>query len=765
MSTHKTIGNRQIDLPYAEQKFRGVVGTTYLNSDPAEFPQPLTAPEGAPNVLVVLIDDAGFGQFSVAGGGVPAPHMEKLAQEGVFFNRFHTTALCSPTRAALLTGRNHHVAASGAVTELATGYDGYTGIIPKDTATIGEILRQNGYITAWFGKNHNTPAYEASVMGPFDHWPNALGFDHFYGFMAGDTNQIRPNMFCNQNALGTPQEPDYYISVDLADRAIDWLQHTEAIQPEKPWFVYIAPGATHSPHQAPKELIEKFKGQFSGGWDVYREQTLARQQKMGLIPEDTDLTTRPDSMPAWDTLDDDEKRLYERIMEVFAAFGYHVDQQIGRVLDYIESLPDGDNTLIMYIVGDNGASAEGGLTGTLNELAFFNGYQMGVSEMIDHIDEIGTERHFNHFPAGWALAMDTPFPWTKQAASHLGGVRNPMIVKWPARYQTSGEVRSQFTHLIDVAPTILAAAGIDEPRSVNGTAQTPMQGRSFLAAIGDAEAPEHRTSQYFEIFANRGMYNDGWWAACLASTPWNPNRDAFDPVAAKWELYNLEDDFSQAHDLSEQHPAKLEELKALWWAAASANQVLPLDWRGVERFSNAITGRPSVAGERTHFVYPGVFSGLPEAAAPDLKNKSFTISASIEIDDDANGMIFIQGGNTGGWGFYLKDGVLTMVHNYVDAEWYFVRSDKPLAKGSHQVKATFSYDGGKDLGKGGSVVLTVDDQQVGTGTIERTCPNKYSNSENQDIGIDTGTPITYEYQTPFLFQGTLHQVVVDLVDQ
>lgn len=554
----------QVTLPYAEQKFRGNVGTTYLNADPAQFPAPISAPEGAPNVLLVLLDDVGFGQFDVTGGGVPSPAMDALAEEGLTFTRFHTTALCSPTRAALLTGRNHNVAGTGVITELATGYDGYTGVIPKDTASVAEVLRQNGYVTAWIGKNHNTPIYETSAVGPFDHWPNGLGFDYFYGFMAGDTNQVRPYLFENQTPIGTPEEDGYYLSVDLADKTIDWLKELEAIQPDKPWFAYLAPAATHAPHQAPQEMINQFAGQFDMGWDAYREQTFQRQKDRGLIPADAVLTPRPESLPAWDSLNDDQKRLYTRMMEVFAAFGYHVDQEVGRVLDYVETLPDADNTMIIYIVGDNGASAEGGFDGTLNENAFFNAYLMTADDMLDRIDEIGTELHFNHFPAGWAWAVNSPFQWTKQVASHLGGVRNPMIVKWPARFSAAGENRSQFLHVIDVAPTILEAAGIAEPRSVNGTAQTPIQGKSFLSTLEAADAEEIRTSQYFEMFVNRGMYQDGWWAASLAFEPWDPVRGEFDPMTAEWELYNLDEDFTQSQNLAVENPAKLEELKALW---------------------------------------------------------------------------------------------------------------------------------------------------------------------------------------------------------
>lgn len=752
----------QVVLPYAEPKFKGTIGTSYKDSDPAVFPKPVAAPSGAPNVLLVLLDDVGFGQFSVSGGGVPAPSMEKLANEGLFYNRFHTTALCSPTRAALLTGRNHHVAGTGIITELATGYDGYTGVIPKDTATVAEILRQNGYITSWFGKNHNTPVYETSMMGPYDHWPNGLGFDYFYGFMAGDTNQLRPYLFENQNPIGTPQDADYYVSVDLADKTIAWLQNIEAIQPDKPWFAYLAPGATHAPHQAPKELIDRFKGQYDEGWDVYREQTFERQKKLGIIPKNTKLTPRHDTLPAWDSLSADQKKVYTRMMEVFAAFGYHVDQQVGRVLDYVDSLPDADNTLIIYLIGDNGASAEGGMDGTLNENALFNAYQMTLDEIIPHLDEIGTEKHFNHFPAGWAHAMDTPFQWTKQVASHLGGTRNAMLVKWPKHYKKGGKVRTQFTHVIDIAPTILEAAGIAEPRMVNGTAQTPIQGKSFLSTLSDGDAAEVRTSQYFELFSNRAMYKDGWWAASMAFEPWAVTRAEFEPITDEWELYNLNEDFSQANNVAAEHPKKVEELKALWWAEASLNKALPLDWRGPERFSAELTGKPNLAGDRKRFVYHGILPGLPEASAPDLKNKSFTVTAKVEIADDADGMIWTQGGNTGGWAFYLKDGHLHTAHNFINVEHYMVRSEGVVVGGERTLKMKFDYDGGKEMGKSGTLTLYVDGRKAGSGKIAKTTPFKYSLSENQDIGTDTGTPVTYDYQTPLDFEGTLAEVVIEI---
>jgi len=749
-------------LPRPEKHFQGVVGTTYMDSDPATFPKATTAPPGAPNVLLVLLDDCGFGQFDVTGGGVPSPKIDQLWNEGVLYNRFHTTALCSPTRAALITGRNHHMAGTGIITELATGYDGYTGIIPKSTATVAEILRQNGYITSWFGKNHNTPVYETSPMGPFDHWPNALGFDYFYGFMAGDINQFKPELYENMTPVERPDDPMYTLSKDLGDKTIKWLKMTEAVQPEKPWFCYLATAATHSPHQASKEWIDKFKGKFDMGWDEYRKQTFERQKQLGVIPADTKLTPRPEGMPAWDGLNADQKRLYSRMMEIFAAYGAQVDYEIGRVLDYVSSLPDADNTMIIYIIGDNGASAEGGFDGTMNENAIFNAYQMKYQDMMPYVDELGSEKHFNHFPAEWAWAMNTPFQWTKQVASHLGGVRNPMIIKWPAKIKEHHTVHSQFTHAIDIAPTILEAAGIEEPSSVNGTAQTPIEGKSFLASLTDGKEKESHTSQYFELLSNRGMYKDGWWLASLAFKPWEPNRTGYDPFNVKWELYDLNTDFSQANNVADQNPRKVREMEALWWAAASKNNALPLDWRGPERFSAELTGKPNLAGDRKKFVYDGDFSGLPESAAPDLKNKSFSISADVEIRDKTNGMIWTQGGNTGGWAFYMQKGKLMVTHNYIDLKRYTVSSTKVVPAGKHALKMDFSYEGGKEMGKSGTVTLYVDGNKVGSGKIEQTTPFKYSLDETQDIGRDTGTPVIYTYETPFVFQGTLNDVTVEI---
>src|SRR6266480_4079523 len=618
-------------LPRPDFHFPGNVGRTYEDSDPPSFPQVVRPPKGAPNVLLILLDDVGFGQFSAFGGGVPSPNIERLAAQGLRYNRFHTTALCSPTRAALLTGRNHHVAGTGVITEISTGYDGYTGIIPKSAGTGAEILRQNGYATAWVGKNHNTPIWETSEIGPFDRWANGLGFDYFYGFNAGDTSQYEPILYENRNRVSRSSDPNYHLSTDIADKSIAWMQKVKVIDPERPFFLYVAPGATHSPHQAPKEWIDKFKGQFDMGWDRYREMTFERQKQLGVVPASTKLTPRPAGLPAWDTLSADQKRLYARMMETFAGYGAHVDYEMGRVLDAVAKLPDAEDTLIMYIVGDNGSSAEGGIGGSVNENAFFNGVSETWQDNIKVIDELGGPKHFNHFPAAWAHAMDTPFQWTKQVASHFGGTRNPMIISWPTRIKDKGGLRSQFTHTIDIVPTLYELIGITPPEELNGVHQKPIEGTSFAYTFDDAKAKDRHTTQYFEMGVNRGIYQDEWMASVLSFQPWQAVREGFDPDKQKWELYKVDKDFSQADDLAAQNPDKLRQLEDLWWVQAAKYNVLPLDWRAGERMNAELMGRPSLIGKRKSMTYyPGTV-GVPDAAAPPMLNKSWTITADIEV--------------------------------------------------------------------------------------------------------------------------------------
>ncbi len=751
-------------LPRPDFHFPGEVGRTYLDSDKSQFPKPVKAPKGAPNILLILLDDAGFGQFSTFGGGVPSPTMDKLAAEGLRYTRFHTTALCSPTRAALITGRNHHSAAFANITEVATGYDGYTCILPKSCGTVGEVLRQNGYMTAWIGKNHNTPPWETSQAGPFDRWANGLGFDYFYGFNGGDMNHWNPVLYENHNLVPASTDPNYHLTPDLADHAIAWVRQVKSIAPDKPYFLYVAPGATHAPHHAPQEWIEKYKGQFDSGWDAYREATLARQKKLGVVPQDTKLTERSPGLPAWDSLNADQKRLYARMMEVFCAYGAHCDYEMGRIVDAVKQLPGGDNTMIIYIAGDNGSSAEGGIEGSLCENMFFNGFPEKWQDNLKAIDELGGPKHFNHFPSAWAHAMDTPFQWTKQVASHFGGTRNPMIISWPAKLKDKGGVRSQFLHVIDIVPTIYDVCGITAPTMLNGVQQKPIEGVSFASTFAEAKAPEVRKTQYFEIFVNRGIYHDGWMASARSFEPWNPNRGDFDPDKQKWELYNINEDYSQATDLAAKNPEKLRELQDLWWVEAAKYNVLPLDWRGSIRFNSEAMGRPSlIRGQTSMIYYPGTI-GLPDAASPSMINKSWTITADVELpDDNTKGMIVTHGGLEGGYGLYLSGGIPTFVYNFLGTERFTFAAKEPLPKGKTKLVVDFKYDGAKgEAGKGGEITLTANGKKVAGGRLVKTIPVQFSLGEGLDIGMDVGSPVDFSYKLPFKFTGKIEKVTVEL---
>lgn len=749
-------------LPLAEPRYSGDVGRTFKESDKPQFPQPARLPKGAPNILVILLDDAGFGQFSTFGGATPSPTMDRLAAEGLRFNRFHTTALCSPTRAALLTGRNHHSAGFGVISELTEGYDGYTGIIPKSTATIAETLRQNGYATAWIGKNHNTPNWEQSPAGPFDHWPTSLGFEHFYGFNGGNASQWEPVLYENTTPVPRSTDPNYHMSVDLADHSIEWIKTVKAINPDRPYFLYLAPGATHSPHHAPKEWIDKFKGKFDSGWDVYRAETLARQIRLGVVPAGTKLTPRPAGIPAWDTLQPGQKQLYARMMEVFAAYGAHVDHEMGRVVDAVRKMPGGENTLIFYIAGDNGASAEGGLQGTLNEIASYSQVAEPWQDMLKHIDEIGGPLHDNHIPVGWAHAANTPFQWTKQVASHFGGTRNPLIVSWPAQIKDKGGLRTQFQDIIDIAPTILEAAGLKEPTSVNGVAQKPIEGVSIVYTFANAKAKDRRRTQYFEMQGYRGIYHDGWMASSITFEPWNLSRPEFDIDKAPWELYNIDQDFSQANNIAGSNPDKLKMMEALFWSEAARYNVLPIDWRSLERVGDEEMGRPNPTLGRREFDYPGRLTNVALGSAPVLRNRSFSVSADIVVPSTgAQGMLFTQGGSTAGWGFYVQQGKLVAIHNFLGIERYRVEANAPLPAGKSTVAMVFNYDGGGPA-KGGTLQLIENGKVVGEGRLPRTVPGQYAAFEGQDIGMDTGSPVDSGYQPPFAFTGTIERVHVTL---
>jgi arylsulfatase len=750
-------------LPRPDFEFKGKVGKTYKDSDPPQFPQPVKAPKGAPNVVLILLDDTGFGQYSTFGGGIPSPTMDKLAAEGLKYNCFHTTALCSPTRAALITGRNHHVTANGVITEAATGYEGYTGVLPRSCGTVGEILRQNGYATAWLGKNHNTPAWETSAAGPFDRWPSGLGFDYFYGFNGGDMNQWNPNLIENRNLVPKSKDPHYHLTEDLADKAIAWTRQVTSIAPDKPFFLYVAPGANHSPHHAPKEWIDKFKGQFDGGWDAYREATFKRQQELGIIPKDAKLTGRSEGLPAWNTLNDGQKKVYARMMETFAGFAAHVDHHMGRVVDAVKAMPNGENTIFIYIAGDNGASAEGGLEGSLNENLFFNGFPEKWEDNLKHIDELGGPKWFNHFPSAWAHAMNTPFQWTKQVASHFGGTRNPMIISWPAKIKEKGGLRSQFLHVIDIVPTLYEAIGITPPEMLNGAKQKPIEGVSFLKTFTDAKAPETRKTQYFEMGVQRGIYHEGWMASSLSFAPWIPIRGAFDPLTAKWELYHVEKDFSQAEDLAAKHPEKVKELEALFWTEAEKHNVLPLDWRAVERLNAELQGRPSLAGKRNKYVYyPGQIA-LPDGASPPVLNKSFSVTADIEIPDaGTEGMIFTHGGLTGGYGIYLREGKAHFVYNMLAIERFTITSEA-LPKGKVALAVNVAYEGKPgELGKPATVTITANGKKTGEGKLPKTVPLKFALGEGVDVGMDTGSAVDFTYKLPFAFTGKIEKVTLEL---
>ena len=756
----------QESLPRTEPLFSGKIGLSYKDSTPVK--PKLKTPENfgikdAPNILLILMDDVGFGQMGTFGGGIPTPALDRVAKEGIIFNSFHTTALCSPTRAALLTGRNHHSVGSGVIGEAGTGFPGYSGIIPASTATFAEVLREYGYMNAWFGKNHNVPDWETSLVGPFDRWSDALGFDYFYGFVGGDTDQFHPALVENKKRIESDETNEdgspYHLTTDLADKAIRLMRASKAVAPQRPFFVYFSTGATHAPHQVPPEWITKFEGQFDKGWDVYRQDTFERQKKMGIIPAQTQLTARPDSLPAWDSLSANERKVYARMMEVFAAFTAHTDHEVGRLIDAVEEMGEMDNTFIIYMAGDNGASGEGGPNGLLNELAFFNGIEEPLEAKLAALGTLGSDKHFNHFPAAWAWAMDTPFQWTKQIASHFGGTRNGLAISWPKGIKARGELRDQFHHVIDIAPTILEIVGIQAPANFNGVAQKPIEGVSMAYTFGDADAEDRRTTQYFEMLGNQGIYHDGWMASAIRGVPWLSENKPADLLNMPWELYHVEKDFSQANDLAKENPEKLDELVKLFFAEAARYQVLPLDDRKTARLN--VENRPSLTEGRTKFVYPNLLR-LTEGAAPDLKYRSHEVIAEVLIPENgAEGVLFTQGGRFGGYGLYLKDGKLVYHYNLVGVERYNVTSDKPVPTGEVTLKMVYTSDEKKPLA-GADVKLFANGQQIGAGRVEKSIPNRVSIDETLDIGLDTGTPVSEDFEVPFKFSGQLKKLTIDL---
>ena len=748
-------------LPRPEPPFKGNVGRTIQDST-LDFPQEIKASKGAPNILLILTDDVGFGATSTFGGPIPTPTFDRLAANGLRYTAFHTTALCSPTRSALLSGRNHHSNATGVIMELATGFPGYNSLMPKSNATFAEVLKQNGYSTGWYGKNHNVPDWHSSQAGPFDLWPTGLGFEYFYGFLGGDTSQWAPALFENIKPIEPPHDQkDYFFDKDMADHAIDRIRLLHAVAPDKPWLTYYAPGTAHAPHHAPKDWIAKFKGKFDMGWDKMREQILANQKAMGIVPQDTKLTARSPGIPAWDSLDADQKKVYAHMMEVYAAALSYCDNQMGRILDAIEEMGETDNTLVIYIQGDNGASAEGSPQGLLNEMSIFNGIPEDFQEVLRRMDELGGPMTFNHYPIGWAHAMDTPFQWTKQIASHFGGTRNGMVISWPARIKDKGGVRTQFHHVIDIAPTILEAVGVKAPSMLNGVPQRPIEGVSMVYTFEDAKAKSKHRTQYFEMFGNRAVYNDGWIAATTpAVAPWvfGGKLPAVDDY--KWELYNVDRDFSESNDLATQEPQKLRELQDLFWVEAAKYNVLPIDNSKAERLD--VNLRPSLTRGRTEFIYYPGMTRIPEGSAPDFKNKSYSILAEVEIPSGgAEGVLMTQGGRFNGLGLYLLAGKPVFHYNLVGVERTTIASSNRLAPGEHTIVVDLKYDG-PGIGKSASATLLVDSQKAGEGRIPRTIPFRVSADETLDIGEDTGTPVSEDYQVPFHFTGRLNKVVIKL---
>lgn len=727
---------------------------------PPEFQ--VSAPKGAPNVIIVMLDDMGFGASSTFGGPVNMPTAEKLAKEGLRFNDFNTTAMCSPTRTALLTGRNHHSNNMGAIAEDATAFPGNTGVRPQDIAPLAQTLRLNGYNTAQFGKNHEIAPWQINPSGPYDSWPLYSGFEHFYGFLGAETNQWFPTTLYNDNTkLPTPTGPEYHLMVDMTDKAIDWVRAQHSSTPDKPFFMYFAPGAVHTPHHVPKEWIAKYKGKFDMGWDKLREQTLARQKALGVIPQNTKLAPKPEDIKDWDQYSAEDKMALERQMELFAAYGEFADDNVGRLFDAMQELGVMDNTIVFYILGDNGDSPEGGLTGG-SEVSFINGVPDTLHEYYEHLDEQGGPKSYPHFAGGWAVAGDTPFTWTKEVAANFGGTRNGMIVYWPKHMKDPGSLRTQFTHAIDVAPTILEAAGLPQPKMVDGVVQRPIEGTSFLYTFNDPKAKERHTTQYFELMGSRAIYHDGWIAAAVHRDPWKR-----EPIATletdKWQLYNVNEDFSESTDVSAQHPDKLKELQALFMTEGAKFHVLPIDDRGAERLNAALAGRPDLMAGRTSLtLYPNM-PGMVENAFINVKNTSYTVTAEIDNASSANGVLMAQGGRTGGWSLYMLNGKPKFQYNWLGKERYNITSDTPVPAGKVTVRFEFAYDGG-GLGKGGTGTLYVNGKQVAKGRIDKTQGIVITTDETADIGNDSGSPVSEDYKpVNNAFTGKLYKVTTAIV--
>ena len=768
-----TIDGKQ--LPPPPPNFGGVINEKASESTPWWAPR-VVPPKGAPNVLLIMTDDVGFGAPGTFGGVIPTPAMDLIAREGLRYTNFHSTALCSPSRAAIITGRNHHSVGFGVVGEVATGFPGYDSIIPIDKGTIGTILKENGYATAWFGKDHNTPSYQSSQAGPFNQWPNGMGFDYFYGFVGGDASQWQPNLFRNTTAIYPFQgNPSWNLETAMADEAIQHIKELKEIAPSKPWFVYYVPGATHAPHHPTQEWIDKISAMhlFDGGWNKVRETIFANQKRLGIMPETAELTPWPKELPQWDSLGPLEKKLFIKQANIYGAYLAYADNEIGRVIQEVKDLGELDNTLIIYISGDNGASAEGMLNGTPNEFTTFNGVAVPVKAQYLWYPFWGSDKTFPHFAAEWAWAMDTPFKWVKQVASHYGGTAQGMAISWPGHIADVGGIRHQFSHLIDIVPTILEATGIPAPDMIDGIKQKPIEGVSMAYTWDKANAnvPTRHKTQYFEMLGNRAIYHDGWLAATTPVTiPWELSTATPPDVITgyNWELYNLDKDVTEANDLAAKMPDKLKQMQDVFYAEAKKHDVLPLDNSTLQRF---LTARPSATAGRTVFTYSGELSGVPASSAPNILDKSYTITAEVEIPEGgAEGMIVTEGGRFGGYGLFLSKGIegigrghVVFLYNLLDLK-RTVWEGPELSAGKHTIVFDFKFDG-PGLGKGGTGVLSVDGKEVAKNTMENTTPITFPEDEDFDVGQDTRTPLAlveYRYDCPFKFTGKIDKLTFDL---
>lgn len=729
---------------------------------PARFE--VKAPEGAPNVILVLLDDLGFAGTSQFGGPVNTPTFDRVASEGIYFNNFHTTAVCSPTRAAIKSGRNHHVNNMAFITEMATGFPGGTGEIPQNVTPVAEMLRLNGYSTGAFGKWHETATWETSVSGPMDRWPHRQGFDKFYGFFGGETNQWAPFVYDGTHVVELPEDPNYHFMNDMTNQAVSWMKYQKALTPDKPFFMYFAPGATHAPHHVPQHYIDKWKGKFDGGWDAMRQQILDRQIAKGIVPKGTKLAPKPDAIKNWDSLSADQKKLFTRQAETFAGFLDMTDHEVGRLVEAVEESGQADNTMIIFVYGDNGTSAEGGANGMFSEMTYFNGVQETVEDMLKKYDKWGSAETYPHMAAGWAVMFDAPYQWTKQVGSDFGGTKVGMAIRWPKGIKAKGGLRPQFSHVIDIAPTILEAAGLPEPKMVNGITQRPMDGTSLVYSFNDAAAKDRHTTQYFEISGNRAIYHEGWYARTIHRAPWEREvrRALKDDI---WELYEVANDFSLTNNLAAKNPEKLKELQALFMKEAEKNHALPIDDRLFERMIAANVGRPDIMGDRKTLTLAEGMVGMSENVFINIKNRPITLTVDIEVPagKTANGILIAQGGRFGGWALYVKDGVAAYDYNFLGMQRYTVAAGQKITPGKHTIKFDFAYDGGGP-GKGGLGTIYIDGKKVGEGRIDRTQAAIFSADETADVGIDLATPVVERIgaEAKSKFNGRISKLVVEV---